>query len=73
MGDTIQHGKQEDMTSCGVLTWNTIAHSLLGDELWQTREKDAHRIRAFNALVAVHLHYVSSINQRQREYRTYLC
>jgi len=66
MGDTIEHGKQEDMTSCGVLTWNTISHSLLGDDLWHTREKEAHRVRAFNALVTVHLRYVSLVNRDER-------
>ncbi|KAJ8700697.1 hypothetical protein PTI98_003700 [Pleurotus ostreatus] len=48
--DSLLHGDQTDMFSCGVATLNTIAHVVFGDPLWSQKRNVRERISWFNRL-----------------------
>lgn len=65
-GEFMEHGVQEDDTfSCGIVTYNTIAHDIFGDELWTIKTRKRIRIDCFNAIVMMN-------NQLVSTYRTFL-
>ncbi|KIJ91181.1 hypothetical protein K443DRAFT_126315 [Laccaria amethystina LaAM-08-1] len=58
LGDNLVHGKQEDGTECGILTANTIAHTVFQDPLWVVSRKEVERVGWFNQLVEAHIREV---------------
>ncbi|EIW74508.1 hypothetical protein CONPUDRAFT_159809 [Coniophora puteana RWD-64-598 SS2] len=47
LGNTLPHGVQEDSSSCGICTVNTIAHNLFGEPLFKHKDRLKHRISLF--------------------------
>ncbi|KAL5536122.1 MARS2_3 [Sanghuangporus sanghuang] len=59
------HGTQTgDTSSCGIVSYNTIAHDLFRDELWTIKNSKRFRIEAFNSII---LHHNSSRAKPRRE------
>ena len=59
--DFMAHGLQSDTFSCGIVSYNTIAHDLFGDELWTSSNSRRFRIEAFNGIVVHHNASVSMV------------
>lgn len=38
-GDTLEHGIQDDESSCGIVTPNTIGHNIFGDPIFRKKNK----------------------------------
>ncbi|OCB83926.1 hypothetical protein A7U60_g9133 [Sanghuangporus baumii] len=54
-GNVLIHGDQSgDTDSCGVISYNTIAHALFGDELWTFSNRKRLRIEAFSTIIMRH-------------------
>ncbi|KAJ7055055.1 hypothetical protein C8F01DRAFT_1234841 [Mycena amicta] len=49
-------GSQHDGVNCGVIAANTIAHNVLGDEMWHQIHARTYRLRAFCTLAESILH-----------------
>jgi len=54
-GDQLEHGLQDDGTSCGILAANMAAHEVFGDTLWTMKRKTAKRVEWFVALSKIHM------------------
>jgi Ulp1 family protease len=52
-------GEQHDVVNCGIIAVNAIAHSILGDVLWQSGDARTHRFRAFCTIADMILTHVS--------------
>ena len=63
-GNNLHHGHQEDATSCGIVTANTITHAVFWDDLWSPRKRQFHRLRWFAILVHPHLEWLASTQSR---------
>ena len=60
LGNALAHGQQRlDSASCGIVSYNAIAHDLFGDMLWTEKESKRFRVEAFNAIVMRHNERVS--------------
>lgn len=51
LGSTMEHGIQQDTTSCAITTVNMLVHKALGDLLWNVTQRDSARVQWFNQLV----------------------
>ena len=51
LGDTLPHGIQDDASSCGICTANTIAHAVLKDSIYQHASRSIYRAKWY--LIAV--------------------
>jgi hypothetical protein len=51
----LEHGLQDDGTSCGILAANTAAHEVFDDPLWMVKRKAAERVGWFVALSEIHM------------------
>ena len=58
LGDSLEHGLQDDYTSCGILTSNTVAHDVFGDEIWTCENKFLERVKWFVILSEAHINDV---------------
>ena len=63
-GNNLCHGHQEDATSCGIVTVNTIAHAVFGDDLWSPKNCQFHQVRWFAILVHPHLEQLANTQSR---------
>lgn len=61
VGDSLEHGRQNDWTDCGILTANTAAREIFEDELWTGKTKQFERGKWFVTLTSKHLEEVSII------------
>ena len=59
LGDSLEHGSQNDWTDCGILSANTAAHEIFEDELWTGNTKQFERGKWFVTLVTKHMKEVS--------------
>ncbi|RDB22778.1 hypothetical protein Hypma_009978 [Hypsizygus marmoreus] len=50
LGDSLPHGRQQDATSCGICSPNTISHNALGDPMWTCSRGVYERVNWFNIL-----------------------
>ncbi|KAG7095522.1 hypothetical protein E1B28_006260 [Marasmius oreades] len=55
VGDSLEHGRQDDYIVCGLLAVNTIAHRALGEPLWTLSRKVWDRVNWFNVLCKAHI------------------
>lgn len=51
LGSTMEHGIQQDTTSCAITTVNMLAHKALCEPLWNVTQKDSVCVQWFNRLV----------------------
>ena len=61
LGDSLEHGCQNDWTDCGILSANTAAHEIFEDELWTAKTKQFERGKWFVTLITKHMKEVSII------------
>ena len=54
MGNTLIHGHQSDIFSCGIAALNSILHALFGDEVFNNSCKFAERLRLFEVATAMY-------------------
>jgi hypothetical protein len=61
-GESITHGIQNpsDMTSCGIIVINSIAHNVFGDGVYKHAKQQVHHIKCFITIMKEHLKQVSS-------------
>ncbi|KAJ7783921.1 hypothetical protein DFH07DRAFT_727673 [Mycena maculata] len=50
-GDSLEHGDQQDGSSCSILTRNTIATNVFGEVLWDQKHAAGERATGFRRLV----------------------
>lgn len=72
MGDSLEHGHQNDWTDCGILTANTAAREIFEDELWTENKKQYERGKWFVTLVSKHIKEVSIVRNFIDNTMTYL-
>lgn len=61
LGNILTHGcQQDDSYSCGIVSYNAIAHDLFADELWTIKTRRRQRIDCFNMIV---LRYNQSVSR----------
>lgn len=53
--DSLQHGKQDNFTDCGILAANTAAHNIFGDDIWTNEIKSLARVEWFRILGISHI------------------
>lgn len=56
--NSLEHGRQDDYTSCGILASNTVAHDVFGDEIWTCEKKFLERVKWFVILSEAHINDV---------------
>ncbi|KAF9459537.1 hypothetical protein BDZ94DRAFT_1381618 [Collybia nuda] len=62
LGDSLEHGSQEDGTECGLLATNTAAHETFHDTLWTCERKILERVEWFNKLFKAHIDYAHGMS-----------
>ncbi|THH16626.1 hypothetical protein EUX98_g9272 [Antrodiella citrinella] len=58
-GNLLPHGIQEDATSCGVCSINTIEHCVFGGPLFTPRTRNLLRLQYFNSLMRAQLNWLA--------------
>lgn len=59
-GNSLDHSKQPDGFSCGIIAPNTIAYNVFGDILWNVSRRALERAQWFNLFASLHLKQVCS-------------
>lgn len=61
MGNSLAHGVQDNMFSCGIVAMNAIAHDLFSDPLWTPYQKALARTQWFHIMCDSHEEHVSTM------------